>query len=237
MSIFDFPSSGRLMLAYYRMILTKCHILSCSSSISSTLNDTLYPCSLSHNSILSDSEHKNVNTSILSMTSTGQATSSTSNVQIIIDAALADYAKITGTDLSKAPFAVALEQSNSPEEVLQLLQEREKDFKEYRNGNRRLIESVSLVVKLIQPLSTIIRKEVSKVSRTCHPMTLLTVASSDPLPTNERSVCRHRCSPCCMSLESDFNQFAVVNEYVRLPVGSRQATMLFSSCSSAWGSS
>ena len=171
------------------------------------------------------------------MSSTGQPTSSTSNVQIIIDVALADYTQITGTDLSKTPFAVALEQSNSPEVVLQLLQEREKAFKEYRDGNSRLMKCVSFAVKLIQPFSRIIRKALSQVSRTCHPMTLLTVASSDPLPTNERSVCRHRCSPCCMSLESDFNQFAVMNEYVRLPVGSRQATMLFSSCSSAWGSS
>jgi len=52
------------------------------------------------------------------MSSTGQATSSTSDIQIIIDAALADYTKITGTDLSKTPFAVAIEQSNSPEAIL-----------------------------------------------------------------------------------------------------------------------
>src|SRR6266436_409071 len=140
------------------------------------------------------------------MSSTGQPTSSTSNVQIIIDVALADYTQITGTDLSKTPFAVALEQSNSPEVVLQLLQEREKAFKEYRDGNSRLMKCVSFAVKLIQPFSRIIRKALSQVSRTCHPMTLLTVDSSDPLPTNECSVCRHRFSPCCMSLEFDFNR-------------------------------
>jgi len=148
-------------------------------------------------------KHKNVNTSIFPMSSTGQPTSSTSNVQIIIDAALADYTKITGTDLSKTPFAVALEQSNSPEAILQLLQEREKAFNEYRDGNRRLMQCVNLAVKVVQPFSRIIREAVSQVSRTCHPMTLLTVALSDPLPTNECSVCRHRYSPCSMSLESD----------------------------------
>jgi hypothetical protein len=42
-----------------------------------------------------------------------QATSSTSNIQSIIDNALADYAKITGIDLSDTPFATTLEQSNS----------------------------------------------------------------------------------------------------------------------------
>jgi hypothetical protein len=47
------------------------------------------------------------------MSSTGQATSSTDNVQLIIGA-LADYAKETGIDLSKNPFATNLEQSNSP---------------------------------------------------------------------------------------------------------------------------
>ncbi len=138
------------------------------------------------------------------MSSTAQATSSTSNVQIIIDAALADYTKITGTDLSKTPFAVALEQSNSPEVILQLLQGREKAFEEYRDGNRRLMKCINLVVKVIQPFSRVIREALSQVSRTCHPVTLLTVASSDPLPTNECSVRRHRCSSCCRSLESNF---------------------------------
>ncbi len=140
------------------------------------------------------------------MSSTAQPTSSTSNVHFIVDAALADYTKITGTDLSKTPFAVALEQSNSPEVILQLLQDQEKAFNEYRDGNSRLIKSVGFTVKLIQPLTGIIREALSQVSRTWLSMTLLTVSSSDPLPTNECSVCRHRCSPCCMSLESDFNR-------------------------------
>ncbi len=106
------------------------------------------------------------------MSSTGQATSSTFNVQVIIDAALADYAKTTGTDLSKTPFAAAIEQSNSPEVILQLLQEREKAFKEYRDGNRRLMKCVSLAVKIIQSFSGIIRVAASQVGRTCHPVIL-----------------------------------------------------------------
>jgi len=134
------------------------------------------------------------------MSSTGQATSSTFDVQVIIDAALADYAKTTGTDLSKTPFAAAIEQSNSPEVILQLLQEREKAFKEYRDGNRRLMKCVSLAVKIIQSFSGIIREAARQVGRTCHPVILLTVISSDPVPTNECSVCWHRCSPCCMSI-------------------------------------
>ena len=100
------------------------------------------------------------------MSSTEQPTSSTSsnsNIQLITDA-LANYAKITGIDLSKNPFAAVLEQSNSPEAILQLLQEREKAFKEYRDGNRRLINCLSPAVNVIQAFSGILGEAVSLVS-------------------------------------------------------------------------
>jgi fungal STAND N-terminal Goodbye domain len=132
-----------------------------------------------------------VNTSIFFMSSTGQATSSTSNFQFIIDAALADYTKITGTDLSNTPFATAIQQSNSPEAILQLLHEREKSFKEYRDGNRKLISCLTPAVKVFQALSGILGDAVNQVSRSCHPVTLLTVTSSDPTPTGKRLVCCH----------------------------------------------
>jgi fungal STAND N-terminal Goodbye domain len=139
------------------------------------------------------------------MSSTGQATSSTSSVQSIIEAALADYTKDTGIDLSKTPFAAVLEHSNSPEAILQLLQEREKAFKEYREGNRKLINCLSPAVKVIQAFSGIIGEAVSLVSLTCPSGgDLLTVTSSDPLPTIKRVVCCHRYSPYCTSLQHVF---------------------------------
>jgi hypothetical protein len=101
------------------------------------------------------------------MSSTEQTTSSTSNIQLIIDAALADYTKITGTDLPKTPFAAAIERSNSPEAILQLLQEREKAFKEHREGNRRLINCLSPAVSVIHAFSGIL-SEAIMVSHTCY---------------------------------------------------------------------
>ena len=103
------------------------------------------------------------------MSSTGQATSITSstqadNVQLIIDA-LADYTKETGIDLSKSPFAAKFEQSSSPEAILQLLQEREKAFKQYRNDNRGLIDCLNPAVKIIHRFSGILGQAVGKVSR------------------------------------------------------------------------
>jgi hypothetical protein len=99
------------------------------------------------------------------MSSTGQTTS-TSNTQLIIDAALADYTKITGVDLSKNPFAAILKQSNSPEEILQLLQGREHAFKEYRDGNRSLLSCLSPAVKVLQAFSGILGEAVSLVRHT-----------------------------------------------------------------------
>jgi hypothetical protein len=103
--------------------------------------------------------------------STRQATSSTSTIQPIIEAALADYTKNTGIDLSETPFAAALEQSNSPEAILQLLHDRENDFKEYRDGNRGLVNCLSPAVKVIQAFSGIVGEAVNLVSLSC-PVTL-----------------------------------------------------------------
>ena len=97
------------------------------------------------------------------MSSTGQAISSTPNVLLIIDA-LADYAKITGIDLSKNSFAVTLRQSSSPEASLQILEGRETAFKEYREGNRRLIRCLSPTVKVLQAFSGILGEAVKLVS-------------------------------------------------------------------------
>jgi hypothetical protein len=106
--------------------------------------------------------------------STGRATSSASNIQLIINVALADYAKITGIDLSNNHFAAALEQSNSPEAILRLLQGREETFKEYRDGNRRLISCLSPAVKVLQAFSGLMGEAISLVGRTSHLVSLLT---------------------------------------------------------------
>jgi hypothetical protein len=106
------------------------------------------------------------------MSSTAQATSSTSAIQTIIDA-LADYTKVTGIDLSKNPFAAAIERSDSPEAILELLQEREKTFKEYRDNNRRLINCLTPAVKVIHAFSGILGEAVTLVSHKYDPVTHL----------------------------------------------------------------
>jgi hypothetical protein len=63
------------------------------------------------------------------MSSTGQATSPTSNVHFIINA-LANYAKEIGIDLPKNPFVPMLEQSNLLEAIFQQLHGQENIFDE-----------------------------------------------------------------------------------------------------------
>src|SRR6266566_6716760 len=137
------------------------------------------------------------------MSSTGQATSSPSTVQLIIDA-LADYTKDTGIDPSNNPFAAAIEHLNSPEAILELLQEREKAFKEYRDGNRRLISCLRPAVKVIHSFSGIVGEAINLVSYTYHPGDPFNVTSLGPVSTNKRIVCWYRYSPCCTSLEYAF---------------------------------
>ena len=102
--------------------------------------------------------------------STGQATSSISNIKLIIDS-LADYAKVTGIDLSKNPLAAALKQSSSVEAILQLLQGREKAFKEYRDGNQRLINCLRPAVNVLQAFYGILGEAANLVSHTSHLVT------------------------------------------------------------------
>jgi len=93
--------------------------------------------------------------------------SPTENVKLVIDA-LADYAKETGKDLSSNPFADKFQQSNSPEDILQLLEERDKAFIDYREGNRRLINCLNPAVKVLHAFSGILGEAARLVSQPCH---------------------------------------------------------------------
>lgn len=106
------------------------------------------------------------------MSLTVQAPSSP-NFQLIINA-LAHYANLTGIDLTKNPFAEKIELSNSSEAILELLQEREKAFREYREGDRRLISCLCPAVKVIHTFSGFLGEVVSLVSVTYHLVKILT---------------------------------------------------------------
>jgi hypothetical protein len=79
---------------------------------------------------------------------------------------LADYADQTGIDLSNNPFADKVQHYNSPDAILELLHDREKAFKEYRDGNRKLIKWLTPAVQVLHAFSGIIGESVGLVRNT-----------------------------------------------------------------------
>jgi hypothetical protein len=113
--------------------------------------------------------------STVRVAASSESSSSGSNVRSIIDDALANYARITGIDLSKNHFAAALEQADSPEHILQRLQERENAFKEVRDGNQGLTSILKPAVSILHAFSGMLGEAISDmVSHTCHLVSLLT---------------------------------------------------------------
>ena len=65
------------------------------------------------------------------------------SIQPILDAAFAEYAKQIGIDPATHPFAYQLQTCHSPDDVLKLLEIKANEFKDYRDGNRKLINKLS----------------------------------------------------------------------------------------------
>jgi hypothetical protein len=101
------------------------------------------------------------------MSSTEHTTISPSNLQLIIDA-LGDYARRMGIDFAQNPFAEELQRTNTPNDILNLLQEREKAFIKYRNANRTLINCFSPAVRVLHIFSQKLGDTVNLVSFATH---------------------------------------------------------------------
>ncbi|KAH8980601.1 hypothetical protein EDB86DRAFT_2979759 [Lactarius hatsudake] len=79
----------------------------------------------------------------------------------ILDAALTDYARQIGMDPSKHPFFDQLQSCHSPNDVLKLLEDKAKEFKDYREGNRKLIDCLKPVVEVIHTFSGVLGEVIS----------------------------------------------------------------------------
>jgi hypothetical protein len=84
------------------------------------------------------------------------STTTSSSIFQLITKALADYADQTGLDLTKDPFADKLQNCNSAEAISELLEDRAKAFKEYRDGNRKLINGLNPLVRFLYTFSGIL---------------------------------------------------------------------------------
>lgn len=100
------------------------------------------------------------------MSSTTHSTTNSPNFQLLVNA-LGDYLNQTGIDLSQNPLAEKIQLSNTPNAILEILQEREKAFKEYRDRNRRLISCLSPAVQVLHAFSATLGEVIGLVSGIC----------------------------------------------------------------------
>jgi hypothetical protein len=87
------------------------------------------------------------------MHSSTLSSSSSSRFRSILDNALHDFTQQTGVNLAKYDFVNQLESCHSPDEVIWLLRDKAKKFKEYREGNRKLISRITPLVQVVHVLS------------------------------------------------------------------------------------
>jgi hypothetical protein len=87
------------------------------------------------------------------------------SIQLILDASFAEYEKQVGINPAKHPFADRLQTCHSPDDVLKLLEDKANEFKDYREGNRKLIDRLKPVVNVIHAFSDVLGEVVSLVSR------------------------------------------------------------------------
>src|SRR6266851_4230023 len=99
---------------------------------------------------------------------------SSSNFQSILDAALDNYSNQTGIDLINHPSAEQIQNCQSPDDVLQLLLERESAFKDHRDKYRNLIDSLRPVVQVVHAFSSILGEAAGLVS-SAHSILLISI--------------------------------------------------------------
>ncbi|KAF8258638.1 hypothetical protein EI94DRAFT_1707801 [Lactarius quietus] len=85
------------------------------------------------------------------------------SIQLILDTAFSEYANQVGLDPAKHPFADRFQTCHTAEDVLKLLEDKVNEFKDYREGNRKLIDCIKPVVNVIHGFSDVLGEVVSLV--------------------------------------------------------------------------
>ena len=88
------------------------------------------------------------------MSSPLSTTPTSSNFEVIFNAAVAQYTNQTGNDLYSHPLASKVGACDSIESVLAIFQEQAQAFDKFRSGNHKLIQWLQPVVSGLYTLST-----------------------------------------------------------------------------------
>jgi hypothetical protein len=88
---------------------------------------------------------------------------SSPSFQSVFNAALDEYAKHTGNDLVDHPLSIKIESCRSPGDVLVVLQEQAKVFREFREGNKKLMKVIEPTVNVLYSLSAVFSDNIGLV--------------------------------------------------------------------------
>lgn len=123
---------------------------------------------------------------------------SSPSFQSILNSALDSYARQTGIDLLKHPSADKLQSCTSSEHILQLFQDRETAFKDYRDKHRKFINCLRPVVQVVHAFSGVLSEVASLVSDPALSEFILMLMPIPPgaFPTDKSDSYRGRCSTC-----------------------------------------
>ena len=122
--------------------------------------------------------------------------STNTNFQSILNAALDSYARQTGIDLMKHPSADKLQSCASSEHVMQLLQDRERAFKDYQDKHHKLINCLRPVVQVVHAFSGVLSEAACLVSDSASSDFILIPIPPGAFPTDKSNYCRDPCSTC-----------------------------------------
>ena len=109
--------------------------------------------------------------------------------QPILDAALADYSIQVGIDIATHPFTDSLRSCSSPNDVLKLLEDKANKFKDFRDGNRSLLNWLSPVVQVVHTLSGVLGASMAFVRQTIFPFTFSLIILPGSVRTSKGYFC------------------------------------------------
>jgi len=89
------------------------------------------------------------------MFSDSNPSSTPSNFETLLNAALAKYTKQTGNDLRDHPLASKIDSCDSPDSILDIFQEQARAFDEFRRDDTKLFKCLRPVVNVLHALSTV----------------------------------------------------------------------------------
>ena len=155
--------------------------------------------------------------------------------QPILDEALADYSKQVGIDLATHPLSNGFRSCASPNAVLKILEDKAKEFKEFREGNRKLINWLKPVVHIVYTLSAVLSAALTLVSQNSSLHFLFSpVLLLDPVQTGKCNLCWRwysRRGTHTISVSTCMTHRVIFTPCYRRPVALARAMMHSSTCS------